>query len=244
MARENGNVLFIILIAVVLFAALSYAVSSSSRSGAGDLSDETLRLKTSQLMQQVVAFRTAIVRIYTLNEVEQIRWDNSVYNASGTIYLPSQTTGTGRTVGLFNQSSTIGHKVAHLAPPEEILALADPSHPFHAVFSFYATWVYVYNARLQKGGLDLGTSGGDEFLMSPPLTDESCAAINKKIFNDPSISTFTTSGGAVAMREYLSPDGSTANIGSTTGIYSLPDSTGCFYDGTMFNRYFEPIRIN
>lgn len=59
--NEKGNVLFLILIAVALFAALSYAVTQSSRSG-GDAGRETNVLNSAQLSQYPNQVRTAIVR--------------------------------------------------------------------------------------------------------------------------------------------------------------------------------------
>ena len=60
--NQKGNVLFLILIAVALFAALSYAVTQSSRSG-GDAGRETNILNSAQLTQYPNQVRTAIVRM-------------------------------------------------------------------------------------------------------------------------------------------------------------------------------------
>ena len=60
--HEKGNVLFLILIAVALFAALSYAVTQSSRSG-GDASRETNVLNAAQLTQYPTSLRTAVLRL-------------------------------------------------------------------------------------------------------------------------------------------------------------------------------------
>lgn len=60
--NERGNVLFLILIAVALFAALSYAVTSSSRSGGGDANDETNLVNSSQITQYPASVRTSIIR--------------------------------------------------------------------------------------------------------------------------------------------------------------------------------------
>lgn len=60
---ERGNVLFLILIAVALFAALSYAVTQSSRSGGGDAGKETNLINSAQLTQYPAGIRTAIVRM-------------------------------------------------------------------------------------------------------------------------------------------------------------------------------------
>lgn len=61
---ERGNVLFLILIAVILFAALSYAVTSSSRSGGGgDASSETTLVNSAQITQYPASVRTALVRM-------------------------------------------------------------------------------------------------------------------------------------------------------------------------------------
>lgn len=60
---ERGNVLFLILIAVALFAALSYAVTQSTRSGGGDASGETNLINSAQLTQYPAGVRTSLVRM-------------------------------------------------------------------------------------------------------------------------------------------------------------------------------------
>lgn len=59
--KQNGNVLFLILIAVALFAALSYAVTKST-SGSGSVSKEKLALSISELLQQSSTIKTEIMR--------------------------------------------------------------------------------------------------------------------------------------------------------------------------------------
>jgi hypothetical protein len=61
-SRNQGNVLFLILIAVALFAALSYAVTQSSRSG-GDSSRETGLLNSASIAQSATAMQTAAMRM-------------------------------------------------------------------------------------------------------------------------------------------------------------------------------------
>lgn len=60
---ESGNVLFLILIAVALFAALSYAVTQSTRSGGGTSDNETSLINSAQLTQYPAGVRTAVVRM-------------------------------------------------------------------------------------------------------------------------------------------------------------------------------------
>lgn len=62
-AGERGNVLFLILIAVALFAALSYAVTQSSRTGGGATDGESNLVNSAQITQYPASVRTAIVRM-------------------------------------------------------------------------------------------------------------------------------------------------------------------------------------
>ena len=62
-AGEKGNVLFLILIAVALFAALSYAVTQSTRSGGGSADRERSILSSASLTQGPTALRTSLIRM-------------------------------------------------------------------------------------------------------------------------------------------------------------------------------------
>lgn len=60
---ERGNVLFLILIAVALFAALSYAVTQSTRSGSGTADKEKSLLSGASMTQYPTSLRTSIIRM-------------------------------------------------------------------------------------------------------------------------------------------------------------------------------------
>lgn len=68
---QQGNVLFLILIAVALFAALSYAVTSSSRSGGGDASRETLNIALSEVFNHFSQVRVGIQRLILSGQCDE-----------------------------------------------------------------------------------------------------------------------------------------------------------------------------
>lgn len=72
--REQGNVLFLILIAVALFAALSYAITSSSRTSDGNTKKDKTALCVSQINSMLAGLDTEIMRIryrgYQLHEID------------------------------------------------------------------------------------------------------------------------------------------------------------------------------
>jgi hypothetical protein len=89
--REAGNVLFLILIAVVLFAALSYAVSQTTRGGGIDPSDEKAKMLAPEILNYVTAVQTAITRLQISNGCEdtEISFENSVVPSYVNPYSPS-----------------------------------------------------------------------------------------------------------------------------------------------------------
>lgn len=61
--HERGNVLFLILIAAALFAALSYVIVQSSRSGGGDAAREKYALDAAEIRGYATALQTSIGRM-------------------------------------------------------------------------------------------------------------------------------------------------------------------------------------
>lgn len=87
---ERGNALFLILIAVALFAALSYAVTQSGR-GSGTIDKEQSLIAASQITQFPAAVRTGVTRmIITGTQVTALDFTNDgtaedaeVFHSSG-----------------------------------------------------------------------------------------------------------------------------------------------------------------
>ena len=84
MKVEKGNALFLILIAVALFAALSYAVTSSGRGGSG-IDKEQASILAAQITQYGASVAVAVQRIKTINGTQDtmFEWQNDVYETLG-----------------------------------------------------------------------------------------------------------------------------------------------------------------
>lgn len=85
--NSRGNVLFLILIAVALFAALFLAVSSSTRTSGGTITKDKAQIAASNIIQYGAALRSAIVRMKVSNNCAEnmFNFSNSTFqnNASG-----------------------------------------------------------------------------------------------------------------------------------------------------------------
>lgn len=231
--HEKGNALFLILIAVALFAALSYAVTQSGRGG-GSIDKENVTLVAVQMINHANSMRSFINRSYALGFYDQVKFDTSAENIAGTVHLPNKTDTTGRTIGLFAPGQS---GLSTYVPPLDV---------YEPTFQGAGTpaYAYVYNARIIENGTeDLGTSLGDEVIEVERLSTNVCSEINRNLYADPSIPTVS---GAL-----LDADVACYNKNGTFCTYSglaqytfTGPAEGCSTFGGVNTVFIMPVKIN
>lgn len=154
--NQNGNVLFLILIAVALFAALSYAVTQSTRTG-GNSDRETNLLNSAQLTSYPNSIKTAVLRMI----IDGTNITNIKFNAPSA--LSSVTT---LSEAVFHPDG--GGAVFQEASPD----LMDGSSP--------GTWIFNMNFEIPEIGVSTSSSvsGNELIAFLPGITLSICQRIN------------------------------------------------------------------
>ena len=166
-SKESGNVLFLILIAVALFAALSYAVTSSTRSSGSSSSNETTLISSAQVTQYPAGVRTAVVRMIlggaTIDTLE--------FNPPSTFGSLFVDTLGRRSRGVFHPD---GGGATYTVPPADQTSTGNESWQFNA------------DVQIQNVGITNApaTAGGDAnelvaWLCNPTLA--LCQKINRQL---------------------------------------------------------------
>lgn len=170
---KRGNALFLILIAVALFAALSYAVTQSSRGG-GSIDREQAELISARVSSFYGAIQHAITRMMVINGCTdiQISFENSVYyqgtGAGGGLAHPIDGNGNAPTDNRCSVFETAGGGVSPLVLTQGLTS-PDPWNwtvPGHL-------WV------VTEAVPGVGTAAADLVLGIPSISDEVCTAWNR-----------------------------------------------------------------
>lgn len=159
MLRQRGNILFLILLTVVLFAALSYAVTSSTQGGGKNAGDESAQVEASQLQNYFASIDAGVLRMMTTGGIRDYEL-NFLYNNSTLIanYDNSNCTETRCRVFHPNGGGVIGRDLDPLVRT-----------PYGAEYLYY---ISVPGA---------GTSATDIVFGLGGVKEATCTEINKKI---------------------------------------------------------------
>lgn len=161
---EKGNVLFLILIAVALFAALSYVVTQSTRSGGGSTEREKNILSSAQMTQYPTALRTSIIRMVLAG----VAIENVKFDAPGDAGFTSQST-----------SQLVFHPQGGGATYQEA--------PTELSASGNTQLSWRYNADVEVPGIGIDGSGGNDVIaFLPGVSDGVCRQVNEELGIDTS----------------------------------------------------------
>jgi hypothetical protein len=171
---QKGNVLFIILIALVLFGALAYAITRSGL-GKGNVDRETAVLQAGQLTQMLTSYVAGVDRLIADGcEPQQISLDG---------FEVAPNAGAGDTVNPNSPADRRCHlidQVGGKAPRIPAVAL-DGRSPAPNGYGLVDT-----HRNFTVKGIPLGWSKS-VVIMVPYLSNAVCTEINRKLFNVSSI---------------------------------------------------------
>jgi hypothetical protein len=176
MNHQRGNVLFLILIAVALFAVLTYAVTKSNRSGSDNVVTDKNRLAASAVMEYAAGIRGAIMRIKTINGCtdDQISFYNPVhwYNYTNPNAPVSKKC---------NVFDAAGGNMVYI-PPEKLLKIAS------AISASDIVEHWIGNSDIPQIGTNCATASCADLYMVISMNDATipgaakiCQAINEKL---------------------------------------------------------------
>lgn len=164
--RESGNVLFLILIAVVLFAALSYAVTQSSRLSGENSTKEKAQLKLSQAIDFVNDVQVAVTRLRASGCAEdQISFENSIAQFYVNPKAPAD-----KSCHVFRPE---GGNVVFQQIPD--MAAAKGPDWYRAYYVFFA------GTEVYGQGMTGSRPDSNDLAMAAPITKEMCDLIVQQL---------------------------------------------------------------
>ena len=175
MKFEQGNALFLILIAVALFAALSYAVTNSGRGGSG-IDKEQAEIMAAQMMQFVSRIQMASQRYQIIGGYDQLDFTENAADDNGTCFDGGAEITPCNTLGFFSDEVS-------LQPYWD-------DQLWSANYASDYQWQLLH-ITLEKGGLDYGTDKPDLVLNGIGINAEACKALNRQINDDATIGTLS-----------------------------------------------------
>lgn len=165
MTSSRGNILFLILLAVVLFAALAYAVTSSMRGGGRDASSEKVETVAAQIVQEATMIQQTVARLRLVNDCK----DSQI-----SFYAPSQT--------VYQNNNAPSSNKCHVFDPAGGGAVI-PTAPKGALGAQYSAQPryneYVFVSKFMH------TAAGSNFKLAivlPYVSDAVCREINFKLY--------------------------------------------------------------
>tara|TARA_B100000780_G_scaffold279030_1_gene255066 strand:- start:1147 stop:1884 length:738 start_codon:yes stop_codon:yes gene_type:complete len=231
---ERGNVLFLILIAVALFAALSYAVTSSSRSGGGDANDESALVRSAQITQYPSSVRTSMIRMMVSNSIDPT---DMIFAGPSDFSTACDDVNVERPNCVFHP---LGGAATLTNIPADLM-----------VGTVAGEWVFSANYEI----VDIGTSdtaasdaGNDIIAFLPGITNGLCARINEEL----GISGNTTDAGTdwdlTDTSEYMDDAAYWATVSTETDIIGdgataglAGQAFGCLTDSAGENIYYHAL---
>lgn len=232
---SSGNILFLILIAVALFAALSFAITQSTHSNGGNAGREETTVNSSVLQQYTASVRGAVTRML-VNEVDITELQFNPPSDFSSLTSPS--------FGVFNPS---GGSIIHQIGPLSIIdgTSDNPS----------GQWVFTMHFEVDNIGTSAAGSlnGNDLLALLVGVKQTVCEQMNLKlgipVSPFPTISGTTYSSDLIANmntyymdNDYVLP-ATESVIGAGVGDSALSGlNEGCYYESSADDYvYFSVI---
>ena len=230
--RQSGNVLFLILIAVALFAALSFVVSKSSR-GTGDSgANEKASLGAGRILNFGSNMQAAISRFMITKgkEITDIKFNNDIYKyMDGNNLFPVMGTPADPKPYIFHPQggAIIPLVFTDLSAPCPTCASATSTAPGH----MNMVWVNIP---------EVGTSTADPAMVILSLSDATCNAINAKL----SLGVSSPPVAAIVLNNFQGTTSPPATALATgAGVGTITGKTEFCYRESGGNQRYNFIRI-
>jgi hypothetical protein len=206
--HQSGAVLFIIFIAVALFAALIAAVTQGNRASTDTLTREQAKIYINEVRAHAAALQNSISRLQTMNgcTIEQISFQkNSIYGSQ----MNNDNAPSGFICHIFHEN---GAKYDFISPPVEMRDATELTNAAHFTLD------NAYTFLAQNAVQNVGSESSEPMMVVSFVTNEVCEELNRQegITNatrsNVDFNAYTSGGIAAASQEIIGDEGTDSDL--------------------------------
>jgi|GEM_PF-1413680 len=170
----HGNALFIVLVAIGLFAALSYAVSSSFRGGVNTISEEQARVSAGNLIRGMNTIKEGYLYLWNQKgcSIDEISFASPGKDVSGTVF-DAKTPRADNSCDVFHPGGASIAYPANLQQYQGLMTTGMAAYSGKLAFSYAKTPSFTGHA--------VGTAAADHAILLYGVEDKICKSVNRML---------------------------------------------------------------